>query len=397
MEALLGPSSPPHVVQLGRLRLRLITDPRQLSASTACWTQLAARALEPNSFYEPWFFLPAIEAFDQRERWAILVVETDDPAPNWLGFFPFVHAGRFPVPRLALWRHPHTLLTTPLLDHAQAHEALGAVVEFLSTTSRLPALIELPQIAIDGPFRQLLVDIQRERLLTTFHRDVHNRALLRQPRPGNVGDSISAETYLQQCLGGHHLRELRRQRRRLADQGMLELRQLRTHGQIGMWVEWFLDLESRGWKGREGTAMLQLPAEAQFFRKMVASGFKAGRIEMLGLFVRGEPIALKCNLLASPGSFSFKIAFDEQLARCSPGVQLETDHLNEFLGSDLEWMDSCAVAEHKMINRIWKDRRTIANVTLAVRGALANVYLGALPLARSMARLWKSQHRHCDR
>ena len=64
---------------------------------------------------------------------------------------------------------------------------------------------------------------------------------------------------------------------------------------------------------------------------------------MLALRLNGRRIACKCNFLAGPGSFAFKIAFDEAYARYSPGKLLEVENIrlaHERPG--LEWMDSCA-------------------------------------------------------
>jgi hypothetical protein len=108
---------------------------------------------------------------------------------------------------------------------------------------------------------------------------------------------------------------------------------------------------------------------------------------MLGLFLNGEPIALKVNLLSGRGSFGFKIAYDEQYARFSPGVQLELENVRVFHEeTDLDWMDSCAVANHFMINRLWKHRRTIDHVLISTGGWRGNLAVGALPLVRAIKR-----------
>src|SRR3546814_2224216 len=48
----------------------------------------------------------------------------------------------------------------------------------------------------------------------------------------------------------------------------------------------------------------------------------------------------------------FKIAFDEALGRFSPGVLIEIANLQAVLGDPaIGWMDSCAAADHPMIDR----------------------------------------------
>jgi hypothetical protein len=76
------------------------------------------------------------------------------------------------------------------------------------------------------------------------------------------------------------------------------------------------------------------------------------------------------NFLAPPGSFSFKIAFDEDYARFSPGVLIQIENLRILARPDIGWMDSCAVADHSMINSLWGERRRMVRATVPLAGAV---------------------------
>jgi hypothetical protein len=119
---------------------------------------------------------------------------------------------------------------------------------------------------------------------------------------------------------------------------------------------------------------------------MIQSGFEQGRVEMVGLFQRGEPLALKLNLISETGSFSYKIAYNEEFAKLSPGVQMEVDYVRHFQTTGREWIDSCAVADHSMINRIWAERRTMQDLQISVGHWKSDLLLSAMPLARSALR-----------
>ena len=58
----------------------------------------------------------------------------------------------------------------------------------------------------------------------------------------------------------------------------------------------------------------------------------------------------------------WKIAYDEEFARFSPGVQIALD-LTDVLEADrnLELVDSCAVADHPMIDHLWAGRINMAD------------------------------------
>src|ERR1019366_1913128 len=103
-----------------------------------------------------------------------------------------------------------------------------------------------------------------------------------------------------------------------------------------------------------------------------------------------KPIALKCNYLSGRGGFTFKITDDERYAKYSPGVLLELDNIEEMhRRPEVEWLDSCAVPDHFMMNRLWKERRTLQSILLATDRWIGTGVVGLLPLLRSLKRMIK--------
>jgi hypothetical protein len=90
------------------------------------------------------------------------------------------------------------------------------------------------------------------------------------------------------------------------------------------------------------------------------------------------------NFLASPGSFSFKTAFDEAFARFSPGVLLQIDNLAILDRPEIAWMDSCAAEQHPMIDSLWAERRALIRVTIPLTGVQRRL---AYATARTLERL----------
>ena len=108
---------------------------------------------------------------------------------------------------------------------------------------------------------------------------------------------------------------------------------------------------------------------------------------MLALHVDGRPIAHKLNFLSGPGSFAFKIAFDEEYARYSPGVLLEWENIRRLHAqSKVKWMDSCADPSHPMFDRLLADRRTIQDVVIGAGRPLGDWVVAATPLLRLLNR-----------
>jgi CelD/BcsL family acetyltransferase involved in cellulose biosynthesis len=133
-------------------------------------------------------------------------------------------------------------------------------------------------------------------------------------------------------------------------------------------VRRFLGLEASSWKGRAGTAMLANPDHARFFEEVCDRFARLGRLQLYELRAGERAVAMKCNLVAGPGIFCFKIGHDGDLARFSPGIQLELVNIERFHAGDADWMDSCAAPDNAMINRLWPDRRRIRTLILGRPG-----------------------------
>ncbi|HET9481399.1 MAG TPA: GNAT family N-acetyltransferase [Candidatus Polarisedimenticolia bacterium] len=366
-----------------RLAVVAVEETERLAEWIPEWEELAACAMEPNVFYEPWQVLPAVDAFGRRRRLIHLLVFRLDPAtpsarPRLCAYFPMERARRFraiPFPVLTLWKHLHCFLCTPLIKPGYAMQSLGALFEWARSDPRGAAVVQFPQIAGDGPFRRALAEFLGEWKRPAFTFGTYDRALF-VPRD-------DADHYLRAALSRKSRKQLGRLGRRIAEVGSVKFTELDSGSDLDAWVGSFLRLESSGWKGRADSALACHHAEREFFTSMAREAFGRGRLMMLALHLNGRPIAMKCNLLAGSASFSFKIAFDEAFARFSPGVLLEVENIRRLHSAPgLRWMDSCAVSDHSMANRLWIDRRAIQSIAIASGRPMGNLLVGAMPMAR---------------
>jgi hypothetical protein len=368
------------------LWLEKVTD-AQLPGLLPLWEELAAEALEPNPFYEPFMLLPALRQFSAGRRLTFLCVFAPHPSRQkdrrvLCGFFPFEHgrpAGRLPVPMLSLWKHPWCYLTAPLLRRDCARAVVTKVFDWLAAGGRETGLVRLEDFPGDGPIHRLFVDELKARGWHSQLTDWYTRAVLHKGRSG--------EEYLTQALRGKRRKELRRQQTRLAELGRIDFAELPPGGDAQPWIKDFLALEAGGWKGRESVALLSQQGHAGYFEAMATNAFEQGRSMMLGLFLDGRPIALKHNLLAGESGFAFKIAYDERFARFSPGVLLELENvLRLHEREDIRVMDSCASWNRFMINQLWTGRREMQTCIFATEDRIASLVLALLPLSRWAAR-----------
>lgn len=327
------------------------------SVSADAWRGLASRAVEPNGYYLPEWEL-AIDALarDRRNASAICAFG-DSRLTGLLPVIPLWRAYGIPLPALVS-ADPYGTLCTPLLDREQA-EAAALELMRQARAAGAHALI-LRAVALDGPalraFREeLRRDGLRARLLQS-----HLRAALDATR--------DADELLQEALGAKKLKELRRQRNRLADHGAVHFDVARTPDEVASAIEAFLALEASGWKARRGTALAQDEGDAAFIRRATVALAGHGQCEIVSLRAGDTPVAAGIVLRHGDRAFFFKLGVDERFAKYSPGVQL-TLELTRHLCADLKirFADSTAAPDHPMINPIWRSRLAIGDVLVPLQ------------------------------
>ena len=323
------------------------------------WKVLAARALERNIFYEPAFALAAAPVFG-RDVGALLIWTGTDRR-KLLGLFPArVERHRYgvPIPLLVGWTHPFAPFGVPLLDRDSAEAAVEAAFQFLAK-GVLPGLLLLPFVPSAGKFAAALaaVIIKQQGGCAWFSE--HARAALSPP--------LMRGNYLDRTISARKRKELRRQMRQLADQGEVTLDRASTAAEMSGALDDFLALEMRGWKGHAGTAAAQQSDVQAFMQNAVRALGAAGQVQIDRLQLAGRTIAASILLRSGPAVWFWKITYDEDVARASPGVQL-THELTHALLADptIARTDSCATADHPMIDHLWRDRLELGDQLITV-------------------------------
>ena len=371
-----------------KMSVVIVDDLTALEKHIAAWEDLAAAAIEPNVFYEPWMLMPALRAYGGAGRLLFALVQAPDPArplgpPLLCGFFPLEIKGHFdgiskglPLKTLCLWRKQEMIyLCAPLLRAGYGREALAAFFDWLGAGDHNYSLMEFGFVTGEGPFHHLLLDYLNRHLKFTYVTEAFTRALFRP--------AADAEDYVRSALGRFRLKEFRRLERRLAETGRLEYRTLESSDDVDAWVEEFLEFEANSWKGKGGRALVSSETDRKYFVEIAREAFRRGKLMMLALHFNGRPIAYKVNFLSGDGSFAFKIAFDEEYARYSPGVLLELENIRLLHErKQIRWMDSCANPDRFMINQLWTDRRAIQTLVISTGKRQGDLVVAAIPLLK---------------
>jgi CelD/BcsL family acetyltransferase involved in cellulose biosynthesis len=363
------------------MRIVVESDVHALERHIPAWNSLAASAIDPNPFYEPWMLIPALRELPDESVRLLFIYDTS--CDLLCGLVPVVRRSsyhRLPIPNLRFWQHKYCFLCTPLLRAGSAESALAVYLDWAESNLTAWSLIEFNHTSGDGPFSRLLKAELRRRDHHRYLIETFERAMI---RPAGGGQS-----YLESNVSNGRRKEWRRQFNRLREQGCIDFAELDREEDLDIWIEQFMEVEASGWKGRAGSAILFEPQSRRFFSQVLHGAFQQGKLMMLSLCVNGVPIAMKCSVRAGTGVFAFKIAYREDFRRFSPGVQLELETIHRLhQDRDIHWMDSCAEPNHVMIDHLWAERRTIQTVTLPAPGRFAASIRSLMDLRNYYARI----------
>lgn len=373
-----------------KLEVERVTNWEDLARESACWDELAADAIEPNVFYSSFAVLAAMRHLAPCGEPEFLVVRgTDFGAPGtpavWCGFFPLMRFPRYqsiPANTLRFLKHDYCFLCAPLIRKDGAKEILRALTDWLDKAQL--SIVEWTDQPGDGRYAELLTEYFQARVNQPWLSGSHVRALLRS--------AADAQTYIRTNLSGGRIKELRRLERRLAELGKVQYLCVADPHSLATWIDEFLKMEQAGWKGVERTAIASKEAHRRYFIEFAQQAAQRGQLRILALVLDGQPIAIKCNVLAGPGSFAFKIAYAEAFAKYSPGQLLEIDNIRRVHAeAGIEWMDSCADPMHPMIDSLWGQRRTI-RTWASPMSRWGRFVVAALPLLRWLKRSLRPVH-----
>jgi CelD/BcsL family acetyltransferase involved in cellulose biosynthesis len=324
---------------------------------------LCARSIEPNVFFNPRFLAPAMPRLEDREIRLAVIRDGDEERSRLRLLVPLsVEKAPMPlgVPIMRTWSNPFGPLGTPLIDR---DDPVGVIEDCFTMLGRkhlqLPRVFVMPEVRLDGPFANILRSFASSRDLTLVTTNEIDRPFLES--------DLDPDDYLREAVRSHHLREYRRQRRRLQEQGPVEYHVARTPDDVRLGVETFLTLEAAGWKGRERTAMAIDRFRAAFAREAVYRLAERDLCRVHTLSVGGKPIACLIVFIENGVAYTWKTAYDEAYSGYSPGAQLMLDVTRTHLDDpNIDATDSCAVPDHPIMSRLWMERRKIGTLVIGL-------------------------------
>ncbi|MDP8997603.1 MAG: GNAT family N-acetyltransferase [Pseudomonadota bacterium] len=315
-----------------------VVSARDVASLAAAWAKLANSAQEPSSLQLPEMQLPLMA---QNTEAKLLTVSKCD---ELLLALPVQSSRNFDRSTAS----DFDCNSLPLVASSHPQEAVLAMVQNL----KRPLLLK--DLPLESRF---FGQLQMTGAHVRFTQQWQRAALL-------VNGSF--EEWLARNFDHKRRKEFKRLRKRLSEQGELKLESLNPNSNFTTFVEDFVQLEAQGWKGQRGTALGIQDGKTSTFRQICEGLHYTGRLRFWVLRFNSRPIAALFGVVCGTQAQIIKIAYDESFAKYSPGVLLVLDATQAFFAEpDVELVDSCAIPDHPMINRIWRDRIGIGDVLVA--------------------------------
>lgn len=314
------------------------------------WQRLSEIACVTNPFYDPAFCLPAIDALCGGEMMFGAVYNENR---QLVAFSPFVTTRVMNMgPKVTkLWTHDYVPLGSPLI-------APGEGDAFADLLSGIMSHTKTPILAVDLKGRSKLGGISQSGL-TVDILDHHERAVLITDCDGPGYRSKTLSRQRRQGLD----RRFRRLTERTAPLGPLEIELCDDPACLPARFEEFLQLEKSGWKGGNKTALLNNHDHAEFARRAALLLVERRLCRVATLRAGNTALAALVILAINGEMFSWKTAFDETYADCSPGAQLLARFADPLMGRDeMVRLDSCSAANNAIANAIWGERTGVETV-----------------------------------
>ncbi|TWI81816.1 acetyltransferase (GNAT) family protein [Roseibium hamelinense] len=331
----------------------LIIDPKDPGEHYAPWQELSKAAIDPNPFFGPEFLIPFLENMETPKVHLCVLKEAE--TGRWMMAAPVVR--RRPglaIPVTSLYATEYGPLGVPLMQSDAGPQTTDAFLQLAAEQGGMP-VVAMPYMPVEGTSARILSQSDHWHLATSTpaERAAHDAGLL-------------GEAQFASAFSGKRRKELPRLMRRLAEQGEVKLASV-SGPQAVEQFEAFLELEEKGWKGKSGTALKSRPQTLTFARAMIATRATRDGVRIDTLQVGGEAIALLVILREGTKAFSWKIAYNEDFGKYSPGAQLALYALERNLNDpDLtDGADSLAVPGHTMIEPLWNGRIRTATMLFA--------------------------------
>ncbi len=193
----------------------------------------------------------------------------------------------------------------------------------------------------------------------------------------------------EKALPARRRSDLRRARKRAEAEGSVTVDIISpSQSNLGDCVCEFMCVEGKSWKKRAGTSLQSNEALHDFFSQYLTSVASKGMVRFGFLRIAGRAVAGVVGLEYARRFWVLKIGYDENYAKCSPGILVMHEMIHyafertleayEFLGNDEQWIHTWRhrVREYKTLRLYPPALKSILNLGIDGVAFLTHKALG---------------------
>lgn len=316
---------------------RVVSDITELKHMRSEWNYLADKFSNPLLRHE-WFLSAAQALHEKKDLW-VTVVESQGKLK---AVAPLVKTKRRGGERLELLGVSSLFEPCGLLYDTE--ESLQLLISALLKQKRLMYLQRMPAAS---PFFHIFSGLSKYSGLTIDRRTADSAWVRINRNWSSFYDSLSAQRKY----------DYRRARRRAEQFGRVECKVISPEqNDLESVFNAACEVEAKGWKGRKGSALLYNKKMLEFFSAYAAAVCRDNMLRVFFLYIAGVLAAMQICIEFAQRLWVLKIGYDEQWAKCSPGMQLTMEAIRyvsekgleayEFLGVDEPWLHAWTTEAH---------------------------------------------------
>jgi CelD/BcsL family acetyltransferase involved in cellulose biosynthesis len=274
---------------------------------------------------------------------------------------------------LAAPPYDYAFLSNPVVDPDFTQSAVPAFFDAIERERSLPKVIRLRYLDGSAESYSAITDALAARGAQTLK-------LSERERPYATKDFGLKKS-------GSTRKKLRQDWNRLSALGTVDIVNDRAPVAVASAFETYLAMETAGWKGSRGTALLCDAKDAAFARRLIADLAAGGNASVSLLRVNGQAVAAQVLLYCGTTAYTWKTAFDAEFSKFSPGALL-VDRVTEQLFADggIAAIESCS-PDGGFMNQIWDGRRTTVDLLTDVRAKKSLGFRAVMASERGYAQL----------
>lgn len=325
------------------------------------WKQLEQESLSGNAFLSPEFVLSMADVRPAHNQPIILACRNQrQNRLIGLGVFDQVKATRaLPLPHWISIHCPHSFRSGLLVAENSRTEFYQLLTNFLTQKQDELLGIEFRNLRLKSQWAQELRDYAAE------HRGSFR--LLPESESPAVDLQLLPEEGLSALWSSSRRKSIRKNQNRLSKYGPIQFRLVEKRTEFEAALNHFLRLEEASWKGSLGTALQSSQNDLKFIRQLIQQAKRSDYLVISQLLTGEDVVATALNFRSGRELFAFKIAWNDQFEKCSPGILHEVALVDHIISRKLPFdrIDSCSSAG-SYLEKLWPDRVAIGSGMLSM-------------------------------